>query len=95
MVNNVESEAVVDSQGRLVLPAKIRATLGIKNGGKVKITLKGDQVMLTVFDENLESRVNKWYERLSSISIEPFTEEISREVSKWYSEEYARRKLGL
>jgi AbrB family looped-hinge helix DNA binding protein len=95
MVNSVEYRAVVDKQGRLVLPAKIRAVLGIKNGGRVRITLKGDKLMITVFDEDLESRVNRWHERLSSISIEPFTEEISREVSKWYSEEYARRKLGL
>jgi AbrB family looped-hinge helix DNA binding protein len=91
----MELEVAVDKQGRLVLPAKIRKALGIKNGGKVKLTLKGEGVMLTVFDEDIISRVEKWHKRLSSISVEPFTEKMHREVSKWYSDEYARRKLGL
>lgn len=85
----------VDRQGRIVLPAEIRRAIGISGKSKVKVRVRGDELAVSVVNEELEHRIKEWFRRLSSMSIEPFTEKAEYEPSRWYSDEYARKKLGL
>lgn len=85
----------VDGQGRIVLPAEVRRAIGIAGKSKVRVRVRGGEVAVSVVSEELEHRVEVWFKRLSSMSIEPFTEKAEYGPSKWYSDEYARKKLGL
>jgi AbrB family looped-hinge helix DNA binding protein len=48
----------IDRLGRLVIPKEMRDELGIKNGDKVKIELKGNKIIVTKY-EKCEDRLNK------------------------------------
>lgn len=95
MVEHVEHTVDVDSQGRIVLPAELRRAIGIAGKNKVRVRVRGSEVAISVVSEELERRVEEWFKRLSSMSVEPFTERAEYAPSKWYGDEYARRKLGV
>lgn len=40
-------EAVIDKKGRLVIPAHLREELGLREGDKVKITLKRGEILIS------------------------------------------------
>lgn len=84
----------VDEQGRMVLPAKVRETFGIKQGGQITIRMDGCRVILEPLKKDVKEKVDEWKNLAGKFKAEAFTEE-STESWKWMSQEYARRKLGL
>ena len=90
----MEETIRVDRQGRLVLPSRIRESLGLKEGATLLIRLDGSRVILEPAFEDLTKRVDEWKNTALRPSGEAFTEEVE-ESWKWMSREYARRKLGL
>ena len=94
MVKIVEETIEVDKQGRLVLPSRIRKSIGLKEKGKVAARIDGRRVILEPFSEDLERRVDEWRKLAVGARAKPFTEDLT-ESWKWMSLAYARRKLGL
>lgn len=47
----------VDSAGRLVVPARFRAALGIRSGGRVLLTLEDDDLTMTTREAALDAAV--------------------------------------
>ena len=94
MVWLMEETVNVDRQGRLVVPAYLRETLGIKEGGKVTLRLDGKKLILEPIDEDVESKFMEWKAESMSQST-PMNVEEPRESWKWMSREYTRKKLGL
>jgi len=94
MVNNVEETATIDKQGRLIVPARLREALGVKDGGEISIRLDGSRLVLEPVSRDVKENVREWADRVRSIKTEAFVEEPD-ESWKWMSVEYARRKLGL
>jgi len=90
----MEDVVVIDKQGRLVLPSRIREVLGLKGGGQVSIRLDGSRVILEPTSKDIKENVQEWVSLALSLKADAFTEE-SEESWKWMSREYARRKLGL
>jgi len=90
----MEENVGVDKQGRLVLPANLRETLGIKGGGQVSIRLDGKRLVLEPIPEDLEEAVSEWAQQPRGRAGEAPAEE-APESWKWMSREYARKKLGL
>ncbi len=97
MVDEEEATAIVDEQGRMVLPASLREKLGIKKGGKVNIRSE-DSYRIVIerrTNENVEARVRNWVE-LALGEVSTIDRRNKKPISKkWMSSEYARRKLGL
>lgn len=91
---NVEQIVRVDRQGRLVLPAFIRKSVGLKDGGKVSVRLDGFRVIIEPVFTDLEKSVKSWRESTLKLHVTPFTEDV-QESWKWMSRDYARRKLGI
>jgi AbrB family looped-hinge helix DNA binding protein len=90
----MEQTIKVDRQGRLVLPSRIRETLGLKEGGSIFIRVDGSRVVLEPAFEHLSDRVTEWKQTALGMKSEAFTDETD-ESWKWMSHEYAKRKLGL
>jgi AbrB family looped-hinge helix DNA binding protein len=94
MVDNVEDVIIIDKQGRLVLPSRIREALGLKEGGRLTVRLDGSRVILEPAPKDLVKKVQDWANLAMTIKAEAFTEKLE-ESWKWMSHEYAKRKLGL
>ncbi len=90
----MEQVVRIDKQGRMVIPASIRATLGIVDECKALVRLDGRRLIVEVVDEDLERRVAEWKKIALSLHAEAFTEEVE-ESWRWMSREYAERKLGV
>lgn len=41
------SSTVVDEKGRIIIPEAVRKKLGIRKGSKIRISLKGDAVIVS------------------------------------------------
>lgn len=94
MVSKMEEPVKMDRQGRLVLPARIRHSLGLEEGGRLHIRLDGPRVIIEPAHEEIEKNVDEWKETTLRLKSRAFTEDVE-EGWKWMSREYARRKLGL
>jgi len=94
MVYSVDESVSVDKQGRLVVPAQLRQSLGIKEGGRVKIYQDGKKIVLEPINEDVERNVKEWSRKAKSMATSMNTEE-SKPSGKWLSDEYAKKKLGL
>lgn len=94
MVKSLERTINIDKQGRLVVPANIRETLGIKEGGQVFLRLEGNRIIIEAVTENLEKSVEEWAKKTKRQPAKAMMEE-TKESWKWMSYEYARKKLGL
>jgi AbrB family looped-hinge helix DNA binding protein len=97
MANNDE-EIIVDKQGRMVLPSRLRERLGVKKGGKVSVRLQDSSriVIERRSGEDVQERVKNWVS--ASSDAKELVGTISGKkpmIGKWMSSEYARRKLGL
>lgn len=90
----MEEKVGVDKQGRLVLPADLRETLGIKDGGQVSVRLDGARLILEPISEDLEETVAEWSRQARGRGGEALAED-APDSWKWMSREYARKKLGL
>jgi len=92
----------VDKQGRLVLPARIRKSLGLNAGGLVSIKRDGSKVVIEPkLTAGLEGRVNRWAKETLQMKAKMFSDharvndEKSIDSMSWMSREYAKRKLGI
>jgi AbrB family looped-hinge helix DNA binding protein len=94
MVTFMEEEATVEGQGRLVIPAKVRRTLGLSKGGRVSVRLDGSRVLIEPRATSVVERVSEWKSQVSRARNRATFDETAGE-SKWMGEEYVRRKLGL
>ena len=94
VVVKMENAIKVDEQGRMVLPARVRETFGIKQGGQITLRIDGQRVILEPLKKDVEKKVQDWENLSRKFKAQAFTEE-SAESWKWMSREYARRKLGL
>ncbi|MEM2889593.1 MAG: hypothetical protein QXR42_09020 [Candidatus Bathyarchaeia archaeon] len=90
----MEETVNVDEQGRIVLPAHIRKTIGLKGRGKLLIRRENSKIVLEPFPENLTKSVEEWANLARSTKAE-ISSETSEDSWKWISREYAERKLGL
>jgi AbrB family looped-hinge helix DNA binding protein len=96
-----EGTVKVDKQGRMVLPSRLRESLGVKKGGRVSIRLEGSKAVIEPrTKENIEERIKNWVKITLDTKAQVFTERnheknMKRTGWKWMSLEYARRKLGL
>ncbi len=90
----METAINVDSQGRMVLPSRVREAFGIKKGGQVTIRINGSRVILEPLKKDVEKKVQEWMNLSSKLKAEICIEE-PNESWKWMSRDYARRKLGL
>jgi len=94
MVILVAEEAKVDKQGRLVLPSRVRRSLGLAEGGHISVRLDGSRVVIEVKSRDVEARVREWSANALKADSKAFVER-REEGGKWMSDEYVRRKLGL
>jgi AbrB family looped-hinge helix DNA binding protein len=93
-----EKTIEVDSQGRMVLPSRLRERLGLKKGGRVSVRLEESKVVIEPkTSESVKERVDKWANLALCNRAQAFSEERkgSSKSWKWMSHDYARRKLGL
>ena len=94
-----EYEVRVDRRGRLVLPAEVRRLLGLENGGRLVLRVRGGWVELAPPGAgDPEKRAALWREQALAERLEPFTEEAGERVEEeweWMGREYAERKLGI
>mgnify|MGYP001626247689 CR=1 FL=1 len=93
MMDEVEYRVKVDRQGRMVIPAPLRASLGLLGGGEVVVRALGKRLVIEVVDRDLERRVEEAVARILKIRAQPAPGKAR--PGKWYGAEYARRKLGL
>ncbi len=94
MVYFVDESVSVDKQGRLVVPAHLRQSLGIKDGGRVMIYQDGKKIVLEPINEDVERSVKEWSRKAREMATSMNTE-ASSTSGKWMSDEYAKKKLGL
>jgi AbrB family looped-hinge helix DNA binding protein len=94
MVYFMEETATIDKQGRLIVPARLREALGVKEGGRVSIRLDGPRLVLEPVSLDVKGKAEEWADQARSSKVEAFVGE-NDESWKWMSREYARRKLGL
>ena len=90
----MEEGTLMDKQGRIVLPARIRRAIGMEDGGKLLVRLDGSRVILEPLSGDLRKSVEEWADLVRNLKVEAFAES-SEESWKWMSREYAKRKLGL
>jgi AbrB family looped-hinge helix DNA binding protein len=93
-----ERTVVVDQQGRMVLPSRLRERLGLKKGGRVSIRLEDSSkvVIERKSAESVEERVENWVSMALNAREQVSASSGKRPMaSKWMSSEYARRKLGI
>jgi|GEM_PF-1703976 AbrB family looped-hinge helix DNA binding protein len=92
-----ERTVVVDQQGRMVLPSRMRERLGLKKGGRVLIKLDDSSrvVIERKSSESVEDRVENWVSLALKANGEIAATNKKRATGKWMSSEYARRKLGI
>ena len=86
----------VDKRGRLVLSARIRERLGLKNGGNVSIRIENPSRIVIereTSDDVKKEKVSSWVRNTLDMKAEANTRRSA--FSKWLSSDYARRKLGL
>lgn len=84
----------IDKQGRLIIPAGIRKTLGISGDTEAIIKVYGNTIIIEPILADLEKTVNEWVEKVLSINLQLSTED-TEESWKWVGYEYAKRKLGI
>ena len=90
----MEQVVRIDRQGRMVIPASMRAVLGIMDECKALVRLDGHRLIVEVVDEHLEHHVAEWRDLALALHAEAFTEEVE-ESWGWMSRGYAERKLGI
>jgi|SRR5208283_2061913 len=94
-----ERTVVVDQQGRMVLPSRLRERLGLKKGGRVSIRLEDSSkvVIERKSAESVEERVENWVSTALNAREHVSASTGKRPVTskKWMSSGYARRKLGI
>jgi AbrB family looped-hinge helix DNA binding protein len=100
VTNETESTVSVDERGRMVLPSRLRAKLGIKKGGTFSLRLMNSNKIIIErkVDQDLQIRVKAWTslalsERRTAGGVDRAKK--NRISTKWMSSEYARKKLGL
>ncbi len=71
MVNVVDESVSIDKQGRLVVPAHLRQSLGIKEGGRVMIYQDGKKIVLEPINEDVERRVKEWSRKAREMATSP------------------------
>jgi len=52
----------VDNRSRLVVPAHLRETLGIRDGGKVSVRLDGTRLIIEPIPTDLEEKVKAYHD---------------------------------
>lgn len=57
----MEETVSVDKRGRLV-PARLRETLGIRDGGKVSVRLDGTRLIIEPMPTDLEEKVKAYHD---------------------------------
>jgi AbrB family looped-hinge helix DNA binding protein len=95
MVRNVEHKVRVDRQGRIIIPSVLRRALGVTGDGELLLRLRGEELVLRRLREDLERRVEEWYETMSRRRVHAFLGPVVEEPSRWMSVEYIEKKLGL
>jgi len=91
----MEQVVKIDKQGRMIIPASIRAALGIVDECKALVRIDGRRLIVEIVNEELERLVDEWREMALSLNVEAFVEEVEGESWRWMSREYAERKLGI
>ena len=94
MATIMEEAVKIDKHGRLVLPARIRRTMGLEDGGTVVLRLDGRKVIMETSPGVSEEKIRRIAETVLSNHAQMMTE-VDEQTSKWFTPEYARRKLGL
>ncbi|MDH2899689.1 MAG: AbrB/MazE/SpoVT family DNA-binding domain-containing protein [archaeon] len=98
MADSEERTVVIDRQGRMVLPSRLREKLGVKKGGRLSIKSEDSHriIIEQKTTEDLKDRVQNWAKISSSVRGQVGSISGKKTYfSKWMSSEYARRKLGL
>lgn len=95
MVRILDEIVRVDGQGRIVIPSEIRRSLGIREGGRLRLRVYGSKIVLErLSEEGLDERVEEWVNVARETEVKVSVGEPG-ESWKWMSHEYAKRKLGL
>jgi len=85
----------VDKYGRVLIPKKIRDSLGLEPNSSLVLTIRGDELILKPVRPDLHRQLSELREFLSRELPSAFVTRPSEEDSKWMSKSYCLRKLGL
>jgi antitoxin component of MazEF toxin-antitoxin module len=81
----------------MVVPARMREALGVKEGGVVSMRLDSGRLIVEPVTGDLRERVSEWVRLVKSSNAEAFSEESEDSEDDWrmMSREYAARKAGV
>ena len=82
----------MDRYGRIVLPKEIRDQLGIRENTELTLDVRDDEIVLRVWRDDLNERVNELIEFLRSNAPKAFVSEVG-EGEKWFTNWL--EKIGL
>ena len=77
LVVMVNSDTIVDTKGRILIPKEIRDKLNLKPGVKLLIRLENDKIALlkTTTTEDFQAEVDQFGKKLKKITAEPISTE--------------------
>ncbi|ADC65275.1 transcriptional regulator, AbrB family [Ferroglobus placidus DSM 10642] len=84
----------VDRYGRIVLPREIREILSIHENSELTLSVREDEIVIGVYREDLEKKVDDLIEFLKNNAPKAFVSEVEEE-DKWITRKYSLEKIGL
>jgi transcriptional pleiotropic regulator of transition state genes len=85
----------IDRYGRLLIPKEVRDRLGLTPWTTLELALRGDEIVLSPRNLDLEGRVEELSRFLEREAPRAFVNPITPGDSKWMSRDYSLRKIGL
>ena len=87
--------AELDEYGRVLIPKSVRSKLNLSKGSTLRLTVKGNEIVLSPADVGVEERVNLLNAYLTKNAPQAFVRQTSEDDAKWVSKSWALKKLGL
>jgi AbrB family looped-hinge helix DNA binding protein len=85
----------LDEYGRVLIPKSVRSRLNLSKGSTLRLTVKGNEIVLSPVDLEVEERVSRLSEYLTKNAPKAFVGQTTENDAKWMSRSWALKKLGL